>query len=190
MKTVYFTTPMPKGYWEYWILKSYGLHFSLILLKKINLRFSEDIYKGMYYAHNKRGISIEFIREIVDEFLALKHFIACFTLIKSDDEYDDGLLSQWRGYGDDGGYAIEFDKENLEKLIKALNDKNVKIISKKVTYSEQTNECEWENFFETHIEKKINQKQKDLSTRPYNDSDRLIPDDKILDYISSNAPFL
>ncbi|MDB5762389.1 MAG: hypothetical protein JWQ21_1384 [Herminiimonas sp.] len=31
---------------------------------------------------------------------------------------DDGLLSQWRGYGSDGGYAIEFDTAALEGLLK------------------------------------------------------------------------
>jgi hypothetical protein len=165
-------------------------YFSHILQKKINLRFSEDIYKDMYYALNKQNISINFIQEIADKFfLDFKHFVTCFTLISSDDEYDDGLLSQWRGYGDDGGYAIEFDKSNLEKLSKALNDKKQKIISKKVTYSEQTNGWEWENFFETHIEQKINQKQNELSARTFNDSDKLIAGDEILEYVSLNAPF-
>jgi len=30
---------------------------------------------------------------------------------------DNGLLSQWRGYGTDGGYAVEFDTKELLKLI-------------------------------------------------------------------------
>jgi len=30
---------------------------------------------------------------------------------------EDGLLSQWRGYGLDGGYAIVFDTKDLEKLL-------------------------------------------------------------------------
>lgn len=30
-----------------------------------------------------------------------------------------GLLSQWRGYGDDGGYAIVFDSKELESILKA-----------------------------------------------------------------------
>ena len=33
---------------------------------------------------------------------------------QNDDEtYKHGLLSQWRGYGNDGGYAIEFNKKKL-----------------------------------------------------------------------------
>ena len=31
---------------------------------------------------------------------------------------DDGLLSQWRGYGSDGGYAIVFDTKGIDELIK------------------------------------------------------------------------
>lgn len=30
-----------------------------------------------------------------------------------------GLLSQWRGYGDDGGYAIVFDTQKLESMLSA-----------------------------------------------------------------------
>jgi hypothetical protein len=30
-----------------------------------------------------------------------------------------GLLSQWRGYGDDGGFAIVFDAQELESMLKA-----------------------------------------------------------------------
>lgn len=31
---------------------------------------------------------------------------------------DDGLLSQWRAYGGDGGYAIEFSRTDIKELIK------------------------------------------------------------------------
>src|SRR5260370_29584283 len=33
-------------------------------------------------------------------------------------EFDPGLLSQWRGYGDEGGYAIEFDDAGVDNLSK------------------------------------------------------------------------
>jgi hypothetical protein len=36
---------------------------------------------------------------------------------------NDGLLSQWRGYGTDGGYAIVFDSARLEELLQAEVDK-------------------------------------------------------------------
>ncbi len=31
---------------------------------------------------------------------------------------NDGLLSQWRGYGKDGGYALVFDSQKLEEALK------------------------------------------------------------------------
>lgn len=35
----------------------------------------------------------------------------------------DGLLSQWRGYGEDGGYAIVFDTKGIDELLKNENGK-------------------------------------------------------------------
>jgi hypothetical protein len=32
-------------------------------------------------------------------------------------EFDHGLLSQWRGYGGEGGFAIEFDENGIDELI-------------------------------------------------------------------------
>jgi hypothetical protein len=50
---------------------------------------------------------------------------------------ENGLLSQWRGYGDDGGFAIEFDKEKLIKMYHEL--KNIHhitaLVSEDVVYS-------------------------------------------------------
>jgi Protein of unknown function (DUF2971) len=34
------------------------------------------------------------------------------------DEFENGLLSQWRAYADGGGFAIEFDEEKLDALAK------------------------------------------------------------------------
>ncbi|MEE1656659.1 DUF2971 domain-containing protein [Microvirga sp. CF3062] len=36
---------------------------------------------------------------------------------ENSDQYVDGLLSQWRGYGSLGGCALEFDEEKLKELI-------------------------------------------------------------------------
>jgi Protein of unknown function (DUF2971) len=33
------------------------------------------------------------------------------------EEYANGLLSQWRGYGESGGFAIEFDEELIDQLV-------------------------------------------------------------------------
>jgi hypothetical protein len=36
---------------------------------------------------------------------------------EKSDAFKHGLLSQWRGYADGGGFAIEFDEESLESLM-------------------------------------------------------------------------
>lgn len=44
---------------------------------------------------------------------------ACFSAPASNRVRVDGLLSQWRGYGKDGGYALVLDAHHLEQLLKA-----------------------------------------------------------------------
>jgi hypothetical protein len=42
---------------------------------------------------------------------------------ESSKEFKHGLLSQWRGYGNAGGFAIEFDEEGIDELLtKELNE--------------------------------------------------------------------
>ncbi len=45
-------------------------------------------------------------------------FILAFCAAKDSFVKRNGLLSQWRGYGVDGGYLIEFDSKQIENLIK------------------------------------------------------------------------
>lgn len=45
------------------------------------------------------------------------HYIVSFTTTTDPDEHDHGLLSQWRAYGPDGGYALVFDTAPLDKII-------------------------------------------------------------------------
>lgn len=45
-------------------------------------------------------------------------YIASFCTPASVDIAQHGLLSQWRGYGTDGGYAIVFDSSGLEALLR------------------------------------------------------------------------
>ena len=44
-------------------------------------------------------------------------YITSFTTTKDPFVCEHGLLSQWRAYGPDGGYAIVFDTNQLDKLI-------------------------------------------------------------------------
>lgn len=45
-------------------------------------------------------------------------YLACFSAPANDRVRRDGLLSQWRGYGKDGGFALVFESKQLEELLK------------------------------------------------------------------------
>jgi hypothetical protein len=60
------------------------------------------------------------------------HFLSAnkpylFSLCAPGDEQTrrNGLLSQWRGYGQDGGYAIVFDTRGLENFFEEENNRNL-----------------------------------------------------------------
>ena len=46
-------------------------------------------------------------------------YVTAFCRVKDQHTLSDGLLSQWRGYGVNGGYAIVFRAKGLEKLLRA-----------------------------------------------------------------------
>lgn len=52
-------------------------------------------------------------------------FVTCFCSHKRDEDEvsSNGLLSQWRGYGVDGGYAIVFETSGIHALLKLEEDK-------------------------------------------------------------------
>lgn len=57
--------------------------------------------------------------------LAEPYITSFCTIEKGDDCVDKhGLLSQWRGYGKDGGYALVFDTKNLSELLTEFSGKN------------------------------------------------------------------
>ena len=51
-------------------------------------------------------------------------YITCFCTAGTKEEFTHGLLSQWRGYGSDGGYALQFSKAKLQEEIDRTNDAN------------------------------------------------------------------
>jgi hypothetical protein len=71
----------------------------------------------------RRGIHIEqyangFERLITSTALnALCAYITCFCKPIAQEDFLHGLLSQWRGYGLDGGYAIQFSRKKLAAAI-------------------------------------------------------------------------
>ncbi len=52
----------------------------------------------------------------------LQIYITCFCKTTEKD-FQDGLLSQWRGYGRKGGYALQFSRSKLMKWIENTNNK-------------------------------------------------------------------
>jgi Protein of unknown function (DUF2971) len=50
-------------------------------------------------------------------------YITCFCKTTAAEDFSHGLLSQWRGYGIDGGYALQFSRKKLiAEIGRASND--------------------------------------------------------------------
>jgi len=50
---------------------------------------------------------------------SLSAYLTCFCKPASEEDFQHGLLSQWRGYGPDGGYALQFSRKKLNDAIGA-----------------------------------------------------------------------
>ena len=48
-------------------------------------------------------------------------YISCFCRASREEDFLHGLLSQWRAYGTDGGYAIQFSRQRLAAVISKTN---------------------------------------------------------------------
>lgn len=76
---------------------------------------------------NRRGVDIlEYARKfeqtiIAHIFHALCVYITCFCRPTDVEDFHHGLLSQWRAYGVDGGYALQFSRKKLLAAIKNAN---------------------------------------------------------------------
>ena len=80
---------------------------------------SELTRSGCLFGEN---VGTHFLKRIVDkckeaEFRAQDHYVASFCTTGDSWISQHGLLSQWRGYGLDGGYAIVLDSAGLESLL-------------------------------------------------------------------------
>ena len=75
-------------------------------------------------------------------------YIASFCTTENDEIKHHGLLSQWRSYGQDGGYAIVFDTAQLVSLVKQENEKwGYQLIGADVVYSPHADEKLWHKKF-------------------------------------------
>ena len=67
-----------------------------------------------------RGVDIlEYPRNFEDQLIGLALnslciYLTCFCKPSTEEEFTHGLLSQWRGYGLDCGYALQFSRSKLE----------------------------------------------------------------------------
>ncbi len=75
------------------------------------LQKAGGVGKAMEYAQTME----QTIRTVTLQFNS--PYITSFCSAPLDQDPDDGLLSQWRGYGTDGSYAIVFDSPPLEQLL-------------------------------------------------------------------------
>ena len=68
---------------------------------------------------SRRGVDIrEYPRNFEDELIGLALsdlciYLTCFCIPTTKEDFTHGLLSQWRGYGPDGGYALQFSRSKL-----------------------------------------------------------------------------
>jgi len=75
----------------------------------------------------RRGVDIREYAEQFEQFIvgmvfsSLCAYITCFCKPIIKEDFYNGLLSQWRGYGSDGGYALHFSRK---KLIAAIDGAN------------------------------------------------------------------
>jgi len=75
----------------------------------------------------RRGVDVHeyaehFEQHIVGVVLSLLcAYITCFCKPISKEDFYNGLLSQWRGYGSDGGYALHFSRKKLLAAIESVN---------------------------------------------------------------------
>ena len=58
---------------------------------------------------------------IAHTFHALCAYITCFCIPTGAEDFKHGLLSQWRAYGVDGGYALQFSRKKLLAAIENAN---------------------------------------------------------------------
>lgn len=86
--------------------------------KVLNTKRGEEMLK---FAGSVEGIRQQFLtglkESITSTTLALDVFVTSFCYLADERDQRDGLLSQWRGYGADGGYAIAFKTEGLNELL-------------------------------------------------------------------------
>ena len=60
---------------------------------------------------------------VMDHFITV--YMSSFCRARSKKDYLDGLLSQWRGYGGTGGYAIQFSRAKIQEWIEGMGSEGI-----------------------------------------------------------------
>ena len=99
--------------------------------------FSKELLSKFPYAYQPTSMlaeemALKYAKEMKRFLDECDTYITCFTMAKNK-TYKHGLLSQWRGYGKDGGYAIEFNFKMLEKIYRVLYAKYTTSSGKKIS---------------------------------------------------------
>ena len=89
---------------------------------------SEDFAADVKDARQLGVDLMEFrVKKLIEAFKeagkAQDHYGSSFCTTKDEWIFQNGLLSQWRGYGQDGGYAIVFDAARLHSLLTVEHEK-------------------------------------------------------------------
>lgn len=75
-----------------------------------------------------RGVDIDHYADHFEKAIAgtalsqLCTYITCFFRPSDKEDFIHGLLSQWRAYGYDGGYALHFNRSKLQKMLDSFGD--------------------------------------------------------------------
>ena len=75
----------------------------------------------------RRGVDILHYADQFEQHIAgmalgvLSAYITCFCKPTPEEDFHHGLLSQWRGYGSDGGYVLHFSRKKLLSAIESAN---------------------------------------------------------------------
>ena len=78
----------------------------------------------------------------------IEPYVTSFCTADNDEVQQHGLLSQWRGYGQDGGYALVFDTSKLVSLMKQEHEKwGYQLFAADVVYSPRADEKLWDEKF-------------------------------------------
>jgi hypothetical protein len=82
------------------------------------------------YTFRSHGVDIREYGDKFEQFLfgfalnILCVYITCFCKPNGQEDFRHGLLSQWRGYGADGGYALQFSRAKLQQFVDNTNKYN------------------------------------------------------------------